>query len=220
MKARLFLLLSLLVVLSVCNFGQTLSSPEPTEPPPPSGAPKDERCGDGVCEGPENSANCPADCVPEQSSPQPDSPTKTPDRPSLGEGIIRELWVTNPTSGNRMYVQRVNAEGWDGTPLPTLVLVPDGFGEGSSFTGERRTAQKSPTVVLPSSSLIPRVAGTATGQRTRMDTSTRTVWRRSFKRWPICRASTLRESAWFHIRTGSPCPRVLWPVTQIYLCAF
>ena len=59
--------------------------PDPTPtPPPPSpgptaaeGAASEHRCGDGLCDGPEDTANCPEDCASgvEESSPDPAQPS-------------------------------------------------------------------------------------------------------------------------------------------------
>lgn len=96
----------------------------PVQPPagqPPSGKP----CGDGVCQGPENAQNCPADCA---LTPNP-SPTG---RGAGGEG--ESYTVTNPSSGAALYVAVFYPESWDGqTKLPTLVLVPGGNGDSGSF---------------------------------------------------------------------------------------
>lgn len=54
---RIALVVSLLFILSLaCSFGQT-SEPAPTSP-----LVSEKRCGDGVCDGPENFQLCPQDC--------------------------------------------------------------------------------------------------------------------------------------------------------------
>jgi len=88
----------------------------PSQPPTPgrAGSP----CGNGVCEGPENAQNCPADCA---RTPGP-SPT----------GRRERYTVTNPTSGASLVVY-VNTPANASSPSPALVLVPGGSGGSSSF---------------------------------------------------------------------------------------
>jgi pimeloyl-ACP methyl ester carboxylesterase len=56
------------------------------------------------------------------------------------EGVY---WVTNPTSGVRLYVQAVHPRGWGGETLPALVLVPGGTGSGSDFLGPQKEKTQS-----------------------------------------------------------------------------
>ncbi|MBN1814861.1 MAG: hypothetical protein JXA14_23680 [Anaerolineae bacterium] len=82
----------------------------------------EKRCGDGICDGPENASNCPQDC-------------------GEGDAYVSEegvYWVTNPTSGARLHVQVVLPREWGGEPLPTLVLVPGGTGDSSGFLGVQK----------------------------------------------------------------------------------
>ncbi|MFZ5821059.1 MAG: alpha/beta hydrolase family protein [Chloroflexota bacterium] len=99
---------------------------QPTRPVPPAsgqatpsgkaGSP----CGDGVCEGPENAQNCPADC------------SLTPDPSPTGRG--KQHTVTNPSSGAALYVGVFFPDSWDGqSNLPALVLVPGGSGNSGGF---------------------------------------------------------------------------------------
>jgi len=44
------------------------------------------------------------------------------------------FWVVNPTTGARLAVQVILPQDHDGTALPTLVLVPGGAGDSSTFT--------------------------------------------------------------------------------------
>jgi pimeloyl-ACP methyl ester carboxylesterase len=124
-------ILLVLCMLSGCSF-PGMESQETSEPPPPDLPDRptpelstDKRCGDGVCDGPENSANCPQDCGDEASLP-------------AQEGMI---WVENPTSGSQLAVYILTPADWDGTPLPMLILVPGGVGDSSDFTGTGRSAQ-------------------------------------------------------------------------------
>jgi hypothetical protein len=50
--------------LSGCGEGGPSPSPTPTETPEPVPPTPGPRCGDGVCDGPENPQNCPEDCPP------------------------------------------------------------------------------------------------------------------------------------------------------------
>ncbi len=87
--------------------------------PEPEGE-SQKRCGDGVCDGPENKETCPDDC---------DQPTGESEAPASGAN--EEHWVTNPTTGAELYVHITypNGEGH----YPALVLVPGGVGSGNKF---------------------------------------------------------------------------------------
>lgn len=97
---------------------QTASTAVPALSPPLGGKP----CGNGVCEGPENAQNCPADC------------SLTPNSsPEMG-GKSTEYRVTNPTSGAALAVWVVYPVNWDSqSRLPALILVPGGNGDSSTF---------------------------------------------------------------------------------------
>lgn len=125
MKRSAIPLLTILILLALaCNLEQAAA---PTQPPsiPPGGSEK--RCGDGVCDGPENPTNCPEDCPAEES------PLATEE-----ENIY---WVTNPTSGAQLYVQIIHPQDWSGEALPTLVLTPGGSGDSSDFLDLFRRTQ-------------------------------------------------------------------------------
>ncbi|HEY69485.1 MAG TPA: hypothetical protein G4O08_02760 [Anaerolineae bacterium] len=59
-RAKIYRSISLicLAVLSLSACG----TPSTTTPPPQTSPPTENRCGDGVCDGPENTQNCPQDC--------------------------------------------------------------------------------------------------------------------------------------------------------------
>jgi pimeloyl-ACP methyl ester carboxylesterase len=124
---RSFAFLVILLLLSLaCGIGPTIGNIFGTDRPFPSATPmppaiSEKRCGDGICDGPENASTCPQDCA----------EGGTPD---TEEGAY---WVTNPTSGARLYVQVVLPQDWGGEALPTLVLVPGGTGSGGDFLGPR-----------------------------------------------------------------------------------
>ncbi len=87
-------------------------------PPVPGGS-----CGDGVCNGPENAQNCPADC---SALPSPSE--------RMGRGESNEYTVINPASGAALYVAVFYPDDWDGQgKLPAIVLVPGGNGDSSAF---------------------------------------------------------------------------------------
>jgi pimeloyl-ACP methyl ester carboxylesterase len=174
---RLCLSLTTLLLLSLaCNFGGVArfvatptSTPAPTQPSSPRG-----RCGDGVCDGPENPANCAADCpaaIPEAPTEAPSLPTPTQPAPApqpsgpagrCGDGVCDgpenpascpddctasgavgtpappgtydTYRVTNPTSGVELFVAVMRPQTWDGEPLPTLVIIPGGVADSSAIT--------------------------------------------------------------------------------------
>jgi hypothetical protein len=82
------------------------------------------RCGDGVCDGPENPANCPADCAADEAA-------ETPAGPS---GEYDTYRVTNPTSGVESFVAVIYPQGWNGETLPALVVIPGGTDYSKAIT--------------------------------------------------------------------------------------
>ncbi|MEJ5310608.1 MAG: alpha/beta fold hydrolase [Anaerolineae bacterium] len=106
---------------------RTAAPPTPVATPTPALSQGGRPCGDGVCQGPENAQNCPADCA------------LTPGPTSVGEG--EQYTVINPISGAalKVYVTRPPQSG--GAPLPALVLVPGGSGDSRSFRKPRGEAQ-------------------------------------------------------------------------------
>jgi len=123
MKRLVVPVIALILLALACNMEQAptpTSAPATIQPPtftPPSGS--GGRCGDGICDGPENAANCPEDCPADDASPV-----------AGEEGVY---WVTNPTNGAQLYVRVIRPQNWDGDPLPTLVLVPGGSGDSSDL---------------------------------------------------------------------------------------
>lgn len=101
---RLFTILMVLVLVSMaCSFSG--NEPE-TQPAPQS----EKRCGDGVCDGPENRANCPADCAAQSAD---DAPADTLATTSMenANGEYRLLYQlaehtvsSFDTSGSNCYV--------------------------------------------------------------------------------------------------------------------
>jgi pimeloyl-ACP methyl ester carboxylesterase len=102
------------------------SNPVSTSPP--------GRCGDGLCDGPENSKNCPEDC-PASIQATMDEIEERPFQVGPEEGTF---WVTHLNTGDRLFVRLVYPEGWDGNDLPVLVLVPGGSGDSTDFLGAPR----------------------------------------------------------------------------------
>lgn len=123
------LALLLALLFSACTLPANNPPAEDTALPTSSSPVSERRCGDLVCDGPEDAANCPQDCG---SGQEPSS-----------DGLDEEgvIWVTNPTTGAKLYTLVITPEDWDGTSLPTLVLVPGGLGSSSDFLGSRRSAQ-------------------------------------------------------------------------------
>jgi pimeloyl-ACP methyl ester carboxylesterase len=89
-----------------------------------------ELCGDGECDGLEDTANCPIDCQSIGITAE-----------SAGEeGVYR---VTNSGSGAQLYMRVVRPQSWGGEALPTLILIPGGNGDSSSFfTPPQNQAQR------------------------------------------------------------------------------
>jgi pimeloyl-ACP methyl ester carboxylesterase len=140
-KRPTFLLISLAVLSLACNLERAATPTSPAAPTPPPPTPpggSEKRCGDGICDGPENTANCPEDCPAaptEQAAPVSGAPIVEP-------GPEEETyWVTNPASGARLYVQVLHPQDWSGEPMPTLVLVPGGTGDSSAFLEPMPRAQ-------------------------------------------------------------------------------
>ncbi len=128
MKRSLVPLTALVLLALACNLEQAAtptSAPATTQAPtstpplptPPGGS--ERRCGDGVCDGPENAGNCPEDCPADDASPV-----------AEGENVY---WVTNPASDAQLHVRVIRPQDWGGEALPTLVLVPGGSGDSSDF---------------------------------------------------------------------------------------
>jgi pimeloyl-ACP methyl ester carboxylesterase len=129
----------LIVLLVVsCNKTETELSPDSIEPTPGLTQPPG-RCGDGLCDGPENPKNCPEDCTATV-----EAPIEETDERAFRRGPEEDTyWVINQTNGNRLFVRLVHPEGWSGGELPVLVLVPGGSGDSTDFLGAPRyTASK------------------------------------------------------------------------------
>jgi len=100
---------------------------------PATEAVSQRRCGDGVCDGPETNQNCPADCNNQQAPVQPTvQPTTSKDASTtstLTAGSEKNTyWMTNPSSGTRLFVRLFHPSNWNGDMLPTLVAVAGGTG--------------------------------------------------------------------------------------------
>lgn len=114
-------------------------TPQPSTGQPHTGKP----CGDGVCQGPENAQNCPADCAltpnPSSGGGAPQGIGTPPSPKGRGAGGEGETYtVTNPSSGAALHVGVFYPDTWDGqTKLPALVLVPGGSGASNTFLRPR-----------------------------------------------------------------------------------
>lgn len=56
-------------------------------------------------------------------------------------GSLNAYWVTNPSSGSRLYVTAIYPPGWSGELLPALVLVPGGIAESDPARAARLADQ-------------------------------------------------------------------------------
>ena len=162
MKKLFFSIFILALMLSACTSKSpaTTQNPSATEPEKPQEtlAPQgteevknqgqsERRCGDGVCDGPENAKKCPADCKAGSTAPGGTVSTRptalpAPAMTTPGEnGLVSAgepdtYWVTNPTSGAQLWVQILHPADWNGSPLPTLVTVSGGTGPGDPRKGQ------------------------------------------------------------------------------------
>jgi pimeloyl-ACP methyl ester carboxylesterase len=132
--------LGLILGLIACQ--TTAEAPSATGAPSPTAGKSERRCGDGVCDGPEDAEVCPEDCAPATAAAE--TPTRSPEaggaRPGEEEGTY---WVTNPTSGVELFTTVMLPDDWDGQPLPTLVIIPGGDDDSSGIIeggiGQRAT---------------------------------------------------------------------------------
>ncbi|MFZ5909799.1 MAG: alpha/beta hydrolase family protein [Chloroflexota bacterium] len=112
--------------------------PLPSGQAPSQGKPGSP-CGNGVCEGPENAQNCPADCGATGVA-------TTAAGPEAGQ----EYRVTNPASGVSLAVYVSKPADAGDARLPTVVLVPGGSGDSSKF----RTPQGEATLLAQAGYLV------------------------------------------------------------------
>lgn len=85
------------------------------------GVSSDEKCGGGVCDGPETPDNCAEDCPKIEKSP----PQTSLIRKGEKDGTY---WITNTSSIALLYTQILQPEGSEPGTSPVLVLVPGGVG--------------------------------------------------------------------------------------------
>ncbi len=109
-------------------------SPEIVQPRPDTLPATPPRCGDGICDGPENAQNCTADCATTPETPS--SPPGASSSPSKGTTYT----IQNPTSGAQLRVHVYMPENAVESPFPALVLVPGGNGSSADFRKPGRTA--------------------------------------------------------------------------------
>jgi len=99
---RLFLIISILVIFSMaCSLGGFLGSAQTSSQE--TAAPVSEgRCGDGVCDGPENLKNCPQDCLQgEEVAPQ--GSATVDEKPATwfapeGDCLLEDIWSASKGS--------------------------------------------------------------------------------------------------------------------------
>lgn len=151
---RYYFILSVTLLLSLsCNvssfFNQSILSQDvtgtiteapdledETSPTTPQSKPLNKKCGDGVCNGPENYLICPEDCPSIDVLTPSLDPTFFPESP---EGDLYK--ITNPSTGAKLHVQFIRPPEWSGDALPILVLVPGGIGSGGDFMKPGGTAE-------------------------------------------------------------------------------
>ena len=127
MKKTLVVMIGIIIFLSACGGGAAVQT-EPTQTPElftddqgrpvnPTPPQSEKRCGDGICDGPENTDNCPNDCGGESELPM---------------AAENSFWVSNPTSGNQLYATVTYPESGS-EPYPAVVLIPGGVGDSSDL---------------------------------------------------------------------------------------
>ena len=123
MKKRMLILVFLLLFTLACSFGGLLGgddaevqSAEPLQ--------SENRCGDGVCDGPENQKNCPQDCSEQQQeSQQGSNNTKTSGDYAVLYHVIENALTSYAMSNDTCYsvgLRRYDDAGW---------VNPDGSGD-------------------------------------------------------------------------------------------
>lgn len=132
--------LALVLVLSLaCNLGDLGTSDKPTEPtfvPEQS----EKRCGDDVCDGPENFENCPEDCD-AVVLPKDQEETEEPDPPDTG-GDTREFRISMSinTESNMEGVAGSDAQVYYEPVIIGFVEIVAAFpAEGGSATSQAGT---------------------------------------------------------------------------------
>ncbi len=106
------LILLFAILLTACTIPSTK---KPSSPPNAENLTTQKKCGDDICDGPENAANCPEDC-------------ETGDTPQPVDAGEDTLWIINPNSGAALYTRILQPANHDGSLLPALVLIPGGTG--------------------------------------------------------------------------------------------
>lgn len=125
--------LALFALVSLACSLLPLGASETSPPTATQAAVSDEQAGD----------DCPGDCPTPEAMTAAETATAaaTTEAAALAPGPEPDTyWVTNPSSGARLYVQVLHPRSWSGGALPTLVLVPGGSSDSSSFTRTKPTA--------------------------------------------------------------------------------
>ncbi len=93
----------------------------PQDNPQEENLPSEKKCGDGVCDGPENATNCPADCG--------DIETSVPQTSMMREGEeAGTYWITNTSSIAPLFTQILQPAGAEAGTSPVIFLIPGGIG--------------------------------------------------------------------------------------------
>ena len=81
----------------------------------------EQKCGDGVCDGPEDTTNCPADCG--------EIETSIPQTAMIREGDeAGSYWITNTSSIAPLFTQILQPAGAEAGTSPVIFLIPGGIG--------------------------------------------------------------------------------------------
>ncbi|MBT3338319.1 MAG: hypothetical protein HN855_02775 [Anaerolineae bacterium] len=114
MLKKFFLLALLMALLTACTPTPEENSALPNSPMVESPVTQ-KKCGDDVCDGPENTANCPQDCQISSAS----QPANTEEA---------GFWIMNPSSGAALYTRILEPANSNTSSLPALILIPGGTG--------------------------------------------------------------------------------------------
>ena len=132
---RFWILIIVTLLLVACGLTTpTATVPAPTVPPtaqPPTETPAAKgRCGDGICDGPENEQNCPQDCAETTATPAPPAPTpgRTTDVTFAmieGEPLTLDVYLPDGPA-----------------PYPAVILVHGGYWQKGDKADHARLGEK------------------------------------------------------------------------------
>jgi hypothetical protein len=108
-KRSIIMLTLLFLLTSACSSPVGAPGGEDSQSDQAPAAGTEKRCGDGVCDGPENADNCPDDCVSSPASRPDEASEPAPDKAPHEEGILGQIYVG-------VGVQRQDGVGTCGSP--------------------------------------------------------------------------------------------------------